>query len=571
VIKPEQLREALRIQSESGGHVGAILKRIGACDSRAIAHALIEQVHEARERGKARTIVRRARESRSIGWLHVQARPGLVTALLVLFDLVPVGGATALVWWLLSKHALSPAQQVVVVALAPLCIGAMSAYRLYSVTPPSPPDEIRSSVQALSLVFGACWGVVALMRTGSFAELAHLPWVIGWAISIVVVPTVRGSMRSVFSRRPWWGDPVIVFGAGKVGRAVVTMMQSRPQLGLKPVAILDDDPDKQGTVRAIWGEDDIVIEPVRDMDDDDLESPSVRSALEQFSEVEGVPVVGGLELAPAISQRLGIRTAVLAMPEMDAAALLTLIERFADSYTNVLVIPDLFNLTYFGAPMRYLGGALGIEVQRQLLLRGPRTAKRLMDLVLTSIGLVLILPILVVVGIIIKLDSRGPVFHRQKRLGQDGVRFRALKFRTMFEDAERRLGELLESDPALRVEYDTFHKLTSDPRVTRVGRVLRKYSLDELPQLWNVLVGEMSLVGPRPYLEREIPDMAQKEAIILRVKPGITGIWQVTWRNESTFEQRLDLDVEYVRNWSPWMDLYILARTIPVVVGGTGS
>jgi lipopolysaccharide/colanic/teichoic acid biosynthesis glycosyltransferase len=107
--------------------------------------------------------------------------------------------------------------------------------------------------------------------------------------------------------------------------------------------------------------------------------------------------------------------------------------------------------------------------------------------------------------------------------------------------------------------------------VTRIGRFLRKYSLDELPQLWNVLVGEMSLVGPRPYLEREIPEMDQKEAIILRVKPGITGIWQVTWRNSSTFEQRVQLDVEYVRAWSPWLDLYVLARTVPVVLGGTGS
>jgi Undecaprenyl-phosphate galactose phosphotransferase WbaP len=259
------------------------------------------------------------------------------------------------------------------------------------------------------------------------------------------------------------------------------------------------------------------------------------------------------------------------MPEMDAASMLNVIERFADGYTNVLVIPDLFNLTYFGAPTRYLGGALGIEVQRQLLLRGPRFIKRTMDVVLTSIGCVAILPLLVLFGLVIKLDSRGPVFHRQKRLGQDGVRFAALKFRTMFPDAEQRLAEILARDPALRVEYEQFHKLANDPRITRIGRVLRKYSLDELPQLWNVLVGEMSLVGPRPYLEREIPDMEQKEAIILRVKPGITGIWQVTWRNESTFEQRLQLDVEYVRNWSPWLDLYVLARTVPVVLGGTGT
>jgi len=141
----------------------------------------------------------------------------------------------------------------------------------------------------------------------------------------------------------------------------------------------------------------------------------------------------------------------------------------------------------------------------------------------------------------------------------------------MHGDGEKRLAQMLERDTKLRAEYEEFHKLTVDPRVTRVGRFLRKYSLDELPQLWNVLVGDMSLVGPRPYLEREIPEMDQKEAIILRVKPGITGIWQVTERNASTFERRLHMDVEYVRSWSPWLDIYVLARTIPVVLGGTGS
>jgi lipopolysaccharide/colanic/teichoic acid biosynthesis glycosyltransferase len=141
----------------------------------------------------------------------------------------------------------------------------------------------------------------------------------------------------------------------------------------------------------------------------------------------------------------------------------------------------------------------------------------------------------------------------------------------MYGDGEQRLQEVLERDPQLRAEYEEFHKLSVDPRVTRIGRLLRKFSLDELPQVWSVFVGDMSLVGPRPYLEREIPDMDGQEAIILRVKPGITGIWQVTERNASTFDQRVLLDVEYVRSWSPWLDLYVLARTVPVVLGGTGS
>jgi Undecaprenyl-phosphate galactose phosphotransferase WbaP len=348
-------------------------------------------------------------------------------------------------------------------------------------------------------------------------------------------------------------------------------LQSRPQLGLKPVAILDDDPAKLGAVRATWGENDIVVERIPHDADEEFGTPSERSAVEQFAEVDNVPVVGGLELAPALAQRLHIKTVVVAMPQMDSASILALIERFAETYTHVLVIPDVFNLVHFGAPTQYLGGALGIEVRRQLLLRWPRAAKRTMDIVLTGLGFALIFPILLVVALLIKFDSKGPVLYRQRRLGQDGVRFSALKFRTMYLNADELLEKLLQENPALRVEWDTFHKLPDHPGITRIGKFLRKYSLDELPQLWNVLRGEMSLVGPRPYMEREIPDMDQKESIILRVRPGLTGIWQVTWRNESTFEQRLQLDVEYVRNWSPWLDIYVIARTVPVVLGGTGT
>jgi exopolysaccharide biosynthesis polyprenyl glycosylphosphotransferase len=522
-------------------------------------------------RGKRSRIARRAREHSSIGWLQVSCRPGLVSLSLLLTDLVVFSVAALPLLFLVADQVRSLPAFYGLFAVVPLCIAAFSAGGLYRVTPPSPPDEIRSTVARVTLVFGGGWIATTVTHVGPVSPVTHGGWALGWLAAVVLVPMVRGILRSALAKKSWWGQPVVVMGAGKVGRAVVTMLQARPQLGLKPVAILDDNPSRQGTVRAAWGENDIVLESVSADDSEDAASPSERSALEQFSEVEGVPIVGGLELAPALSQRLKVKTAVLAMPEMDAAAMLGVIERFADGYTNVLVIPDLFNLTHFGAPTRYLGGALGIEVQRQLLLRGPRAAKRAMDLALTIVGLLLTWPLLMLVAIVIRLDSRGPVFHRQKRLGQDGIRFAALKFRTMFADAESRLAEILAKDPALAAEYEQFHKLTNDPRVTRAGRFLRKYSLDELPQLWNVLVAEMSLVGPRPYLEREIPDMEQKEAIILRVKPGITGIWQVTWRNESTFEQRLHLDVEYVRNWSPWLDLYVLARTVPVVLGGTGT
>jgi len=576
VITPEQLRQALRVQAESGGHVGAILRRMGACDSRAIADALIEQVRVARHHGTG--LAHRARQNPSIVGLNVVCRPGLSRALLIATDVFTLSAAAALVGLIVASNTLTRAQTFSVIALVPMCIAALTAVQMYGLTPPSPSEEIRRCTLTISLVYLGSW-MIAVARAGAFQTMPHLAWLVGWITSVLLVPVGRGLLRTELAKRPWWGQPVVVFGAGKVGRAVVSTLQRRPQLGLKPVAILDDDPAKHGTVRATWGEEDLMVQSVRQGPEsshthpraDDIETPSERSALEQFAEVEGVPIVGGLELAPILAQRLGIRSAVIAMPKLDSATLLSVIERYAEGYSSVLVIPDLFNVAHFGTPTHSLGGVLGIEVRRQLLLRGPRLAKRLMDVVLTTLGGLLVLPFVAVVSLLIKLDSRGSVFYQQKRLGQDGVRFVAYKFRTMYGDGEQRLREVLENNPAMRAEYEEFHKLTVDPRVTRIGRVLRKYSLDELPQIWSVFVGDMSLVGPRPYLEREIPDMNGQEAVILRVKPGITGIWQVTERNASTFEQRVHLDVEYVRSWSPWLDLYVLARTLPVVLGGTGS
>ncbi len=574
VITPEQLRQALRIQSESGGHVGAILRRMGACDSRAIADALIEQVRVARSNGTG--MAHRARQNPSIVGLNVVCRPGLSRALLILTDVVTLSLAAGMVGAIVASDTLTRAQRFSVIALVPMCIAALTAVQMYGLTPPSPSEEIRRCTLTISLIYLGSWAI-AVSRNGAFQTMPHLAWLVGWLTSVVLVPVGRGLLRSECAKRPWWGQPVVVFGAGKVGRAVVSTLQHRPQLGLKPVAILDDDPTKHGTVRATWGEEDLMVQSVRQGPEssharnDDFETPSQRSVLEQFAEVEGVPIVGGLELAPILAQRLGIRSAVIAMPKLDSATLLGVIERYAEGYSSVLVIPDLFNVAHFGTPTHSLGGVLGIEVRRQLLLAGPRLAKRLMDVVLTSIGGLFLLPFVLVMSILIKLDSRGSIFYRQKRLGQDGVRFVAFKFRTMYGDGEKRLLEVLATNPQMRAEYEEFHKLTVDPRVTRIGRVLRKYSLDELPQIWSVFVGDMSLVGPRPYLEREIPEMNGQEAVILRVKPGITGIWQVTERNASTFEQRVQLDVEYVRSWSPWLDLYVLARTLPVVLGGTGS
>ena len=571
-LKPESLRDALRVQDAHGGQLGAILMEMGACSPRAIADAIIEQARIRRTRGDAANVARLARENPAVVGLRVPSRPRLTRAIVIGADAAAVLAGSMLGSLIVhGAHAANAVCWLGAAVVTALCLSAYSLQHLYDTPPPRAPDEIRRVAYSTSLV---CFGLIAFSLIGppSLAR-SHAALIVGWGLSIVLVLLARGLVRRTLGRKSWWGCPVVVFGAGNTGRLVVRTLQAHPELGLRPVAMLDDDASKHGTLRAAWGADDIEVKSVRTLEYAALDdyTVSLRAALGHFSQVESVPIIGTLDLAPAVAQRLRIQTAVLALDDLHAEDLEPLTERVAEGFKTVLVVPERLSFDYVGDPTRNLGGVLGIEIRQQLLLQWPRIAKRAMDLILTVAGGLLVLPVIGVLALIIALDSPGPVFYRQKRLGQNGCRFEALKFRTMYGDGERRLQEVLEADPRLRAEYEEFHKLAVDPRVTRVGRVLRTYSLDELPQIYNVLTGDMSLVGPRPYLEREIPQMEGQEWIILRVRPGMTGLWQVSDRSATTFRARLKMDVEYVRNWSPWLDLYILIRTALVVAAGTGE
>ena len=173
--------------------------------------------------------------------------------------------------------------------------------------------------------------------------------------------------------------------------------------------------------------------------------------------------------------------------------------------------------------------------------------------------------------VLIKLDSPGPILYKHTRIGFGGRRFTAIKFRTMVKDADKQLADYLRQHPELRAEWNQFHKLRNDPRITRVGRWLRKPSLDELPQLLNVLRGEMSVIGPRPIVAEEVRHFGRTFPLYIKVKPGITGLWQVSGRSDTTYRERVCFDAYYVRNWSVWMDLYILGRTMVGVLCGRGA
>jgi Undecaprenyl-phosphate galactose phosphotransferase WbaP len=282
-------------------------------------------------------------------------------------------------------------------------------------------------------------------------------------------------------------------------------------------------------------------------------------------------VVGPLASADAYAERHGVRHAIVAIPTLAASRLQTMLDRRNPAFDRVQFVPDLAGLPSEDVFASSIDGMLALEVRIGLYNAANRAVKRAWDIAGSVMLLALASPVLLALYLWVRADSRGAGLHASHRIGEGGRPFACLKFRTMHVDAEQRLGELLETDARLRHEYARFHKLTSDPRVTRAGRVLRRLSLDELPQLFNVLRGEMSLVGPRPYLARELPDIGAIQDILFRAKPGMTGYWQVTARNNVTFRDRLQMEAHYVRNWSIWWDIILLTQTPAVVLRRRGA
>lgn len=403
---------------------------------------------------------------------------------------------------------------------------------LYNSLRPSPAEEVRIQALTTTAVFGSLTlGAILLL------DQAHLlPVYLGsaWLLSLLAVPLGRALLHHLCAHRSWWLCPVVVLSTGTVGHRIVRTLANQPELGLRPVALLVDDAERHGET------------------------------------VEEVPVVGSLAQATYFSQA-GVPYAVAVLPPAEKPSMQQL-EYCTSGFRGVLIVPDsFFGLQSRWVRAREVGGVVGLEMRHRLRSRWRRSLKRVFDASAALVVLAALLPFALLAAAFIKLDSRGPVFYRQHRLGQGGRIFHVFKFRSMYVGADKRLQEVLENDASARAEYERYQKLDDDPRVTPVGRYLRRTSLDELPQLLNVLRGEMSLVGPRAYLPSERPKMKDKDHVILRSLPGITGIWQVSGRSDLSFETRVDLDANYVRNWSLSFDLYLLARTVPVVLLGKGA
>lgn len=352
-----------------------------------------------------------------------------------------------------------------------------------------------------------------------------------WFLSALFMMLGRFALRNRFSKFKWWGIPMVVVGSPENATPVIEKLIQSRRLGFRPVFYYD---------------------------------PLLKSS----DPIHNIPALASRDDLQEVVKRFAIQHVAFTDPIDN---ILTFnFHWMRDVFPNILFV---LNTSPFGSlwvrPID-LHGILAIETYYHLLNKRETIIKRILDTFLTLLILLFSWPIFLILAILVWVDSKGPIFYTQERLGQDGNIFDSFKFRTMYDQADQMLQDLLESDPAAKQEYETYHKLANDPRITKVGRILRRYSLDELPQLINVLKGDMNLIGPRSYLPRELPAMGDYARIILKVKPGITGWWQVMGRNATSFKERLQLDEYYISNWSIWLDIYIVIKTVWVLINGQG-
>ena len=349
-------------------------------------------------------------------------------------------------------------------------------------------------------------------------------------IAIVLLPFCRRITRLFLMALRIWTEEVILIGTGKDLKQVTCYLTKHPDVGLIPMGIITPESDNYNYE---------------------------------------IKKIGTIENIDKINIRAG--KVIVAMPGVSNVELVEIIEMANRIAPVVNVLPDLYGLASTGVTTHDLDGMLLLEMEDRLARLRNRAMKKIFDIIMSVIALIILSPIFLTIILIIKLDSKGPSIFGHKRVGKGGNTFTCFKFRTMVVNAQEVLQELLEKDLEAKLQWDQYFKLKDDPRITRVGNFLRKTSLDELPQLFNVLRGEMSLVGPRPIVEEEVERYGNKAKYFFKVTPGITGLWQVSGRNDIDYEERVMLDEYYAKNWSLWLDIEIIIRTFGAVLKKEGA
>lgn len=386
-----------------------------------------------------------------------------------------------------------------------------------------------STLYAIGAIIGVLY-VVQITASTSRLFIALL-----WVFSFVFLVIFRYLAKKYFARLGILQTRILIIGAGKTAEAFVNEVVNDAGMGYEVVGLLEDN--------------------------------DVTGELKKYK------VLGTFKDAERIIKETGVQHVVICAPGLEQEKLTQLIQKVQPLVKYVGVIPNLIATPMNSAEIESLfeSKLMMVRLKNNLVRPFNRVVKRLFDIVATVLGGLLILPILLLVVIKIKKDSPGRVIYDGERIGQNGKLFKCYKFRSMYVNGDEILEKYLKENPDKRKEWEVYHKLDDDPRVTNFGKFMRKTSIDELPQLINVLKGEMSLVGPRPYLPREADEMGEAVNTIILAKPGITGYWQVNGRSDVDFASRLKMDCWYIHNWNFFMDLVLLVKTVAIVLNRKGA
>ena len=345
----------------------------------------------------------------------------------------------------------------------------------------------------------------------------------------------------MISHFEWYGEPVIILGEASLAYQIVDTLREHGHIGLRPFIIVE------------------------------YNEPNA-----EYGYYKNVPVIGGIDNVVPLAKHFRISRCVVALAHVNTEAVAKKLEMICQVVPQTTVIGEQVPPSVMWISNSQTDITMTTDVALRLRQPALRLKKRLFDLAIAMPLLIVTAPLMAIIAMAIRVSSRGPAFYTQERVGDKGKTFRVLKFRTMVTNADEALNAMLAIDESLRDEYLHFHKLKNDPRITKVGRWLRKFSLDELPQLWNVMRGDMAIVGPRPMLPVEFSLLGKSipaayADAYMSSRPGITGLWQVTVRSTESFSVRMSVDRYYIRNWSLFLDFYLLLRTIGVVFTGRGG
>ena len=394
----------------------------------------------------------------------------------------------------------------------------------------------ETKILLISLTFSFFFVMIIIFVNRTQVQFSRSVVLLAWICSLFLLPPARALVKLILIKLKLWNKKLLILGVHQTTLEILKTIKKNRTMGYDVIGFLDDDPLKTGKI---------------------------------FSDVKVLGPFSGLE---KISKTYKSKDIILATPHIPREKLKKIFLNCEKISESMWLIPRSGDFVTEGVEIEIFGNVLSLYIKNNLSKPWNIFIKEIFEKSLAIIILILSLPISILIAIAIKLESKGPAILKQQRIGKNNKKLHLYKFRSMYINNEKILYEYFKTHPEVRKEWGKFKKLKNyDPRLTRFGRIIRKFSLDELPQILNVLDGSMALVGPRPYLEEELIGKKKFIQLITRVKPGITGLWQIGGRSDLPFEERLNIDEYYCRNWSLWLDIVILMKSIKVFFSSKGA